>query len=121
MFLDLAEYVSDLGYSPVRFRTKDVSIDFRSSKLKKTIMKMEVKEQSHDGFLCGEREIPGLRLKFLQRKNIRRFSRRVFSGSSRSSMEDIPDAMDADDAKMHLRDMFSSIRMVVKFSAVEVS
>lgn len=64
MFLDLAEYAVSLGYSPVRNKTKDLSIDFKISKTKRTIMKMEVKEQKHDSFRCGERPVPGLRLRF---------------------------------------------------------
>jgi hypothetical protein len=64
MFNELAEYVIDLGYNPVRNKTKDVTIDFRRSKIKKSIMKMEVSEQKHDGYSYGERNIPGLRLRF---------------------------------------------------------
>ncbi len=64
MFLDLAEYAIDLGYTPVRNKTSDVTIDFRKNKIKKTIMKMEAREQKHDGYTYGERNIPGLRLRF---------------------------------------------------------
>ncbi|GFZ33305.1 hypothetical protein CSC2_38310 [Clostridium zeae] len=64
MFLDLAEYAISLGYTPVRNKTSDVSIDFRKNKFKKTILKMEVNEQKHNGYKFGERNIPGLRLRF---------------------------------------------------------
>ena len=69
MFRELAEYAAALGYPPVRCKTKDLAIDFRSSKCKATIMKMEIKEQRHDGFRCGERDVPGLRLKFFASKH----------------------------------------------------
>lgn len=69
MFLELAEYAISLGYKPVRNKTKDISIDFRKNKIKKTIMKMEAKEQKHDGNKCGERNIPGLRLRFFAAKD----------------------------------------------------
>ena len=64
MFRILAEFAAELGYVPVRCKTKDLTMDFKCSRTKKTIMKMEVKEQAHEGFRCGEREMPGLRLKF---------------------------------------------------------
>jgi hypothetical protein len=64
MFLELANHAVSLGYSPIRNKTKDFSIDFRNNKLKRTIMKMEEKEQKHDGYQYGERDIPGLRLKY---------------------------------------------------------
>lgn len=69
MFRELAEYAADLGYAPTRCKTKDLTIDFRCSRLKATIMKMEIKEQRHDGFRCGERDVPGLRLKFFAAKS----------------------------------------------------
>lgn len=68
MFLELAEYAITLGYTPVKNKTQDFSIDFRNNKFKKTIMKMEEKEQRHDTFKYGEREIPGLRLRFFANK-----------------------------------------------------
>lgn len=64
LFLELAEYAISLGYNPVRNKTQDVTIDFRNNKTKSTIMKVEVKEQKHDGYQYGERKIPGLRLRF---------------------------------------------------------
>lgn len=64
MFLELAEYAINLGYNPVRNKTCDVTIDFRKNKVKKTILKMEAKEQKHNGYKYGERNIPGLRLRF---------------------------------------------------------
>lgn len=68
MFLDLAEYSVSLGFNPVRNKTHDVSIDFRNNKIKRAIMKMEAKEQKHDGFTYGARDIPGLRLRFFAAK-----------------------------------------------------
>ncbi len=64
LFKDLSEYAISLGYTPVRNKTKDYSLDFKNNKLKKTIMKLEEKEQKHEGIGYGERNIPGLRLKF---------------------------------------------------------
>lgn len=64
MFNELAEYAIGLGYNPVRNKTNEVTIDFRRSKIKKSIMKMEANEQKHDGYDYGERNIPGLRLRF---------------------------------------------------------
>jgi hypothetical protein len=69
IFLELAEYAVSLGYNPVRNKTHDVTIDFRKNKIKKTIMKMEAREQKHDGYQFGERNIPGLRLRFYASKN----------------------------------------------------
>lgn len=68
MFRDLAEYAVSLGYNPVRNKTKDITVDFRKSKIKKTIIKMEAHEQNHDGYKYGERNIPGLRLRFFAAK-----------------------------------------------------
>ncbi|OOM78185.1 hypothetical protein CLPUN_20440 [Clostridium puniceum] len=68
MFLELGEYAVNLGYNPVRNKTSDVIIDFRKNKVKKTILKMEAKEQKHDGYKYGERNIPGLRLRFFAAK-----------------------------------------------------
>lgn len=68
MFLELAEYASHLGYHPVRNKTSDITIDFRKNNIKKTIMKMEVYEQKHDGYKYKERNIPGLRLRFFAAK-----------------------------------------------------
>jgi hypothetical protein len=68
MFLELAEYATNLGYNPVRNKTQDVTIDFRKNKIKKTIMKMEVHEQKHNGYKYGERNVPGLRLRFFASK-----------------------------------------------------
>jgi hypothetical protein len=64
MFLELAEYAISFGYNPVRNKTADVTIDFRKNKYKKTIMKLEVHEQKHDGYEYKERAIPGIRLRF---------------------------------------------------------
>lgn len=64
IFAELAEYAVSLGYNPVRNKTQDVTIDFRNNRVKKTIMKFEVREQKHDGYKYGERNHPGLRLRF---------------------------------------------------------
>lgn len=59
MFLDLAQYAVSLGYTPRRNKTQNFSIDFKKSRYKTSIMKMEVIEQKN-----GKRSTPGLRLKF---------------------------------------------------------
>lgn len=64
IFAELAEFAAELGYMPVRNKTHDITIDFRNSRVKKTIMKMEQKEQKHDGLRYGESGVPGLRLRF---------------------------------------------------------
>ena len=64
LFRTLADYAVSLGYRPVRCRTAVLSIDFRSSKAKRTIMKFTLEEEKHDGFGYGERNIPGLRMRF---------------------------------------------------------
>lgn len=69
MFTELAEFAISLGYRPVRNKTKDISIDFRNNKSRKTIMKMEEKEQKHKGYQYGERKLPGLRFKFFASKD----------------------------------------------------
>ncbi|MBK1810696.1 hypothetical protein JHL18_08605 [Clostridium sp. YIM B02505] len=68
MFLELAEYAISLGYTPVRSKTIDVNIDFRKNKFKKTILKLEAKEQKHAGLKYGERDKPGLRMRFFAAK-----------------------------------------------------
>lgn len=68
LFLELADYAISLGYTPIRNKTQDFSIDFRKNKTRKTILKMEEKEQKHDGYRYGERNVPGLRLKFYASK-----------------------------------------------------
>lgn len=69
MFLELAQYAVALGYTPRRNKTQDFSIDFYKNKFKTSVMKMEVQEQKHDGYSYGERNIPGLRLKFYASSN----------------------------------------------------
>ena len=64
LFRALADYANSLGYRPVRGRTASLSIDFRSRKTKRTIMKFTLEEEKHDGFGYGERKIPGLRMRF---------------------------------------------------------
>jgi hypothetical protein len=68
LYLELANFAISLGYTPVRNKTQDLSIDFRKNKTRKTIMKIEEKEQKHDGYHYGERNVPGLRLKFFASK-----------------------------------------------------
>jgi len=58
IFSELAEYADALGYTPKRNKTKQLSFDFVKSKVKKTVMKMEV----HDNSI--ESRPPGLRFKF---------------------------------------------------------
>lgn len=62
MFNELAEYADNLGYIPKRTKTKNFSIDFSKSKVKKTIMKFE----DHDNGIPSR--VPGLRLKFYANK-----------------------------------------------------
>ncbi len=64
MFRVLAQTAISLGYSPKRCKTADLCIDFRSSRTKRTIMKFSLKEEKHDGFKYGERDVPGLRMRF---------------------------------------------------------
>ena len=64
MLRDVAELAASLGYTPTRCKTKDMSVDFRNAKQKRTILKLEAHEQRHDDIAFGERDVPGLRLKF---------------------------------------------------------
>ncbi|HAB61644.1 MAG TPA: hypothetical protein DCE48_13290 [Lachnospiraceae bacterium] len=64
LFNELAEYAVYLGYNPIRNKTQDLTIDFKKNKYKATIMKFGLKEPKHDGFGCGERDNPDLRLRF---------------------------------------------------------
>lgn len=64
LFRSLADYAIFLGYRPIRCKTAVLNIDFRSSKAKRTIMKFTLEEEKHDGFGYGERNIPGLRMRF---------------------------------------------------------
>lgn len=68
MFLDLSQYAVSLGYTPRRNKTQYFSIDFRKSRYKTSIMKMEVKEQKNGRYEYSERSIPGLRLKYYASK-----------------------------------------------------
>ena len=58
MFQDIAEYSITLGYTPKKTKSKDFVLDFSKSKVKRTIMKMEL----HDNAM--KKNNPGLRLKF---------------------------------------------------------
>ncbi len=64
LFRTVAAHAADLGYPPVRTNTSDFCLDFRSSRLSRTLMKLEEHEQKHDGFRYKERAMPGLRLRF---------------------------------------------------------
>lgn len=68
MFRRLAEKACELGYKPVKTKTKDFCIDFRSREAGRTLMKMEEKEQKHGAYRFGERDRPGLRLRFFAAK-----------------------------------------------------
>lgn len=68
LFRALADHAVSLGYRPVRCKTAVLNIDFRSSKAKRTIMKFTLEEEGHDGFGYGERNIPGLRMRFFASK-----------------------------------------------------
>ena len=64
LFRALADHAVSLGYRPVRCKTAALNIDFRSSKARRTIMKFTMEEEKHDGFGYGERNLPGLRMRF---------------------------------------------------------
>lgn len=63
MFQDIAEYSISLGYTPKKTKSKDFVLDFSKSKVKRTIMKMEI----HDNGI--KQNGPGLRLKFYANKD----------------------------------------------------
>jgi hypothetical protein len=58
LFQGLADYAISLGYTPKKTKSKDLALDFSKSKVKRTIMKLEV----HDNAI--KTNAPGLRLKF---------------------------------------------------------
>ena len=58
IFKDIAEYSISLGYTPKKTKSKDFALDFSKSKVKRTIMKMEI----HSNAI--KKNGPGLRLKF---------------------------------------------------------
>ncbi len=62
MFRELADYAISLGYTPKKTKSKDFALDFSKSKVKRTIMKLEV----HDN--AKKSNPPGLRLKFYANK-----------------------------------------------------
>ena len=64
LYRQLAETACSLGYRPVKTKTKDFCLDFRSGKAGRTLMKMEDKEQKHGSLRYGQRDKPGLRLRF---------------------------------------------------------
>jgi hypothetical protein len=64
LFNELAEFVISLGYLPKRSPTKDFAVDFSNRKAKRTILKLEEKEQKHGDYKYGERGVPGIRMKF---------------------------------------------------------
>ncbi len=63
MFKDIADYTISLGYTPKKTKSKDFALDFSKSKVKRTILKMEI----HDN--AKKESAPGLRLKFYASKN----------------------------------------------------
>lgn len=63
MFMELAYYAVSLGYTPKKTKSKNFVLDFSKSKVKRTIMKMEI----HDNAI--ETRGPGLRLKFFANKD----------------------------------------------------
>jgi hypothetical protein len=63
MFQDIAEYSISLGYTPKKTKSKNFALDFSKSKVKRTIMKMEI----HDNAI--KKNSPGLRLKFYAGKD----------------------------------------------------
>lgn len=63
MFQDIAEYAISLGYTPKKTKSKDFVLDFSKSKVKRTIMKMEIRDNAI------KKNGPGLRLKFYANKD----------------------------------------------------
>ncbi|HSK69910.1 MAG TPA: hypothetical protein VLA21_11675, partial [Candidatus Limnocylindria bacterium] len=61
---ELAEAACALGYRPARAKAKDFRLDFRNPKARRTLLKLEENEQGHGGPGCGERGVPGVRLRF---------------------------------------------------------
>lgn len=84
MFKDLAFYCDSLGYRPVRNKTQMISIDFKNTTSGKSIMKMDTLEGRHDGFAYGERNRPGLRLKFFATKEYSK----IFQNAVKRVIED---------------------------------
>lgn len=80
-FRELAVYADSLGYRPARNKTQQISIDFRSSRVGRSIMKMDTAEARHDGYAYGERNRPGLRLRF--------FAAKAFSGVFRDAVRNV--------------------------------
>lgn len=58
MYREIAEYAMSLGYFPKKTTSKDFALDFPKSRVKRTILKMEV----HSNAIKSND--PGLRLKF---------------------------------------------------------
>ncbi len=81
LFNELAEWAVSLGYVPKRNKTKDVTIDFSNRRTKKTILKLEEKEQKHAGYRFGERGVPGIRMKF--------FASAKYSGIFRNGVKNV--------------------------------
>jgi hypothetical protein len=63
MFQDIAEFSISLGYTPKKTKSKDFALDFSKSKVKRTIMKMEINHNAK------KKNGPGLRLKFYANKD----------------------------------------------------
>jgi hypothetical protein len=63
MLQEIAEYAISLGYTPKKTKARDFAIDFSKSKVKRTIMKMELHHNSI------KKSVPGLRLKFYANKD----------------------------------------------------
>jgi len=62
MFKDIADYTISLGYTPKKTKSKNFAIDFSKSKVKRTILKLEIHENAN------QENPPGLRLKFYASK-----------------------------------------------------
>jgi hypothetical protein len=63
MYQDIANYAMVLGYTPKKTKSKDFVLDFAKSKVKRTILKMELYDNGKK--MNG----PGLRLKFYASKD----------------------------------------------------
>lgn len=80
MFQEIAEFAIQLGYTPKKTKSKDFALDFSKSKVKRTIMKMEI----HDNGI--KTNGPGLRLKFYASKD--------YSGIFRNGVQKVIEEFD---------------------------
>ncbi|WDV47563.1 hypothetical protein PV797_07730 [Clostridiaceae bacterium M8S5] len=58
LFMEIAQYAISKGYTPKRTKSKNFTLDYSKSKVKKTILRMVLNDDTID------ENIPGIRLKF---------------------------------------------------------